>query len=157
MRGTGIGVVMALALLGACAPHEQAPAAPTREAVVERGEYLVLALAGCNDCHTPMTPQGPDMTQQLVGANLTFAPLNPQPWAPYAPALAGLPEGYTEAQLAHFLQTGERPTGVPTAPPMPPYRMNAEDAAAVAAYLAELPRPAAPAAPAAAPATPSAP
>lgn len=156
MRGTQyLAVAVALGALAACAPQTEAPAAPTREALIARGDYLVHALAVCNDCHTPMTPQGPDMTRQLVGADLSFAPINPQPWAPHAPALAGLPEGYTEAQLATFLQTGERPTGIPTAPPMPPYRMNADDAAAISAYIASMPRP--DPAPAAAATTPSAP
>ena len=133
-----------------CAPQAQVPqqdasAPPTREAIVAHGEYLVLHVAGCNDCHTPMTPQGPDMSQQLVGAELTFAPKNPQPWAAFAPALAGLPSGYTEGQLARFLETGERTiVQTPTLPPMPPYRMNAEDAAAVAAYIASMPKPATP-------------
>lgn len=133
--------------LAACAPQavEQQAAAPTREEIVAHGEYLVHAVAGCNDCHTPMTPQGPDMSQQLVGAELSFAPRNPQPWAAYAPPLAGLPAGYDEAQLAHYLQTGERAVvETPTLPPMPPYRMNAADAAAVAAYVASMQNPAAP-------------
>jgi len=151
MWGTQLSAVaVAAAALGGCAQQASGPA-PSREAVVARGEYLVHAIAGCNDCHTPMTPRGPDMTRQLVGADLAFAPINPQPWAPHAPMLAGLPEGYTEAQLAQYLQSGERPSGIPTAPPMPPYRMNAEDAAAVSAYIASMPRPAA------APVTPSAP
>jgi mono/diheme cytochrome c family protein len=137
---------IAAVCLVSCAPQAQAPqqeaAAPTREEIVARGEYLVLHIAGCNDCHTPMTPQGPDMTQSLVGSSLSFAPKNPQPWADFAPPLAGLPSGYTEAQLAHFLQTGERAVvQTPTLPPMPMYRMNAEDAAAVAAYIASMPKP----------------
>lgn len=141
---------LAAALAVSCAPQGQAPqqeaaVAPTREEIVAHGEYLVLHVAGCNDCHTQMTAQGPDMSRQLVGSSLSFAPKNPQPWADYAPPLAGLPSGYTEAQLAHFLATGERAVvQTPTLPPMPMYRMNAEDAAAAAAYIASMPKPAPP-------------
>ena len=56
----------ALAALGACV--QQGPTELTQEQLVARGEYLVTAIGGCNDCHTPMTPQGPDMTQSLQGA-----------------------------------------------------------------------------------------
>lgn len=138
-------LVALAAAAAACAPQERAAQAPSQADVVARGQYLVLHVAGCNDCHTPMTPSGPDMARHLAGAELGFAPRAPQPWAPYAPPLAGLPAGYDEGQLAQFLQTGARPTlATPALPPMPAYRMNAEDAAAVAAYIASLPKPAAP-------------
>lgn len=139
-------VFAALALAAAScaqpAPRSDSGVQPARAEIIARGEYLVLHVAGCNDCHTPMTPQGPDMSQALVGAALSFAPLRDQPWAAYAPPLAGLPEGYDEAKLAHFLQTGERAiVQTPVLPPMPAYRLNAEDAGAVAAYIASLEKP----------------
>ncbi len=129
--------VAALALLGACA---QQAAEPTREEIVARGEYLVSSIGGCHDCHTPMTPQGPDMTKALQGATLMFAPTIEIPWAPQAPALAGLPAGYTEEQFAAFLQTGLRPDGSSALPPMPQFRLNEADAQAVAAYISTVPR-----------------
>jgi mono/diheme cytochrome c family protein len=58
----------ALMALVACAPQQ--PAELTQEELVARGEYLVNNIGGCNDCHTPMTPQGPDMAQSLQGATL---------------------------------------------------------------------------------------
>lgn len=134
----------------ACSPSETiAPpaeaatsAALEGEALIARGEYLVTRLLGCNDCHTPMTPTGPDMSQSLHGADLVFAPLIDMPWAPHAPTLAGLPDGYDAEQFAHFLQTGEKSVGGMAMPPMPPFRLNAEDARAAVAYIASLPRPA---------------
>lgn len=126
---------LAMIMVAGCA--RQAPA-PSPEEVVARGAYLV-AVAGCNDCHTPMTPTGPDMSKSLQGAQLGFAPLAPMPWAPYASALAGGPANYTDEQFSHFLQTGERPSGAPTLPPMPRYSMHAEDAQAVVAYIKTLP------------------
>ena len=129
---------LALGLMGACAPQQ--PAEMTQEQLVARGEYLVNNIGGCNDCHTPMTPQGPDMTQALKGATLIFAPTIAMPWAPVAPPIAGIPAHYTEEQFAAFLQTGVRPDGSRPLPPMPAFRLNEEDARAMTAYIATLPR-----------------
>lgn len=129
---------LALAALAACA--QQQPAVLTQEQLVARGEYLVNNIGGCNDCHTPMTPQGPDMTHALQGATLGFAPTVPIPWAPIAPPIAGIPENYTQEQFAAFLQTGVRPDGSHPLPPMPAFRLNEDDARAMTAYIATLPR-----------------
>ncbi len=125
--------------LAACA-QPVPPAAPTAEEIVARGQYLVTGLVGCNDCHTPMTPTGPDMAHSLQGATLGFAPTMEMPWGAVAPPLAGGPAGYTEEQFATFLQTGVRPDGSMARPPMPQFRMNEGDARAVAAYIKSLPR-----------------
>lgn len=136
MRHVAFAAMAALSL-AACA--QQAPAPLEGDALVARGEYLVVSVAGCNDCHTPMTPQGPDMTRSLQGGPLTFGPLVQMPWAPVAPPIAGIPGHYTQEQFTAFLQTGVRPNGSHPLPPMPPYRMNEDDARAVAAYIATLP------------------
>jgi len=128
----------ALAVLGACAQQESAEL--TEMALIERGEYLVNNIGGCHDCHTPMTAEGRDMTKELQGSTLAFAPLIEIPWAPVAPSIAGLPAHYTEEQFAAFLQTGVRPDGSRPLAPMPPYRLTEEDARAVTAYIATLPR-----------------
>jgi cytochrome c553 len=130
-------VALACALLAACGQQTSAPL--TGAALIQRGEYLVNNIGGCNDCHTPMTPQGPDMAQALHGATLMFEPTVEMPWAPYAPPLAGLPAHYTDEQFVAFLQTGVRPDGSRTLPPMPPFRLNEADARAVTAYIATLP------------------
>lgn len=133
-------VLGVLFLLGGCTP--QAPAASAdaeQRALIARGEYLVTRIGGCNDCHTPMTPQGPDMTRALHGANLIFAPTIDMPWAPVAPPLAGLPAHYTAAEFEAFLQTGVRPDGSRPLPPMPPFRLNVADARAVTAYIKTVP------------------
>jgi mono/diheme cytochrome c family protein len=136
MRFVVVAALAGAAMLGACA---QERAELTGTALVERGQYLTEAVAGCNDCHTPMTPQGPDMTRSLQGAPLIFAPTIDMPWAPVAPPLAGIPGHYTEEQFAAFLQTGVRPDGSRPLPPMPHFRFNEEDARAVTAYIATLP------------------
>ncbi len=47
--------------------NTNAPAAPTPEQMVQRGEYFVN-LAGCNDCHSPKEngPQGPVVIKNLM-------------------------------------------------------------------------------------------
>lgn len=142
----------ALAALMACACAPQQPA-PTQEQLVERGQYLVTSIGGCNDCHTPMTPTGPDMAHTLQGSPIAFQ-LLPQfqgqvPWAAVAPPIAGGPANYSDEQFATFLQTGVRPDGSHARPPMPQFRMSADDARAVVAYIKSLPHTAA-----SAPATP---
>lgn len=136
---TMFAAAVALAL-GACS---QAPQSLTGQALIARGDYLVNNIGGCNDCHTPMTPQGPDMSRALQGAPLGFAPTMEMPWAPIAPQIAGIPGHYTDEQFAAFLQTGVRPDGSRPLPPMPAFRLNEEDARAMTAYIRSLP-PAAP-------------
>lgn len=117
-------------------------AAPDRATIVERGRYLTESIGMCGDCHTQRMPTGLlDMTRHLHGATLPFKNIHPQPWAPTTPALAGLPAGYSEEQLASFLQNGLRPDGSKPLPPMPEYRFDKADAEAVAAYIASLPKP----------------
>lgn len=106
-----------------------------RAALVERGRYLVHDVALCIDCHSPRDEKGQFLEgKHLTGAALGFAATVPMPWAPAAPAIAGL-ENFTAEQAAKFLMTGERPSNVPVLPPMPAYRMSKADAEAVVAYL----------------------
>jgi len=139
--------VAAAAALASCTVatstgQPEAPPATDRAALVERGRYLTESIGLCGDCHTQRLPTGMlDMTRHLYGATLPFKNMNPQPWAATTPALAGLPAGYTEAQLASFLQDGKRPDGSAPLPPMPEYRLSQSDAEAMAAYIASLPKP----------------
>lgn len=128
----------ALMALAACA--QQQPAQLTEAELVARGEYLVNQVVLCDDCHTPMTQQGPDHTRRFQGGPNLMTPLVEIPWAAQVPAIAGIPAHYTEEQFIAFLQTGVRPDGSRPLPPMPPYRLNEEDARAVAAYIATVPR-----------------
>jgi mono/diheme cytochrome c family protein len=132
----GAAIACALAL-GACS--QAAPPPLTGEALIARGDYLVNNIGGCNDCHTPMTPQGPDLSRALQGAPLGFAPTVEMPWAPVAPPIAGIPGHYTEEQFVTFLQTGVRPDGSRPLPPMPAFRLNEDDARAMTAYIQSLP------------------
>lgn len=108
-------------------------------AQIEHGAYLVKDVAGCSDCHTPMSAKGqPVPGQWLQGTRLSFAPLVPFPgWADASPRIAGL-DGWTTEQAIRLLMTGTLPNGQRLRPPMPQFRMNHADAAAVVAYLKSL-------------------
>jgi mono/diheme cytochrome c family protein len=132
-RNTTLCTLMLFAAAGAAA------AAPAGGGKFPRGKYLVENVGLCGDCHTPRDPRGQfEMSRWLLGAPVEFRPVHPMPWGAEAPRLAGLPEGWTEADMARFLSTGIRPNGSPARPPMPPYRFSPEDAAAVTAYLKSL-------------------
>lgn len=128
-------------IVGGCTRGD---AAGSRTARIERGAYIVHQASMCVDCHSPRDARGEFIDEQhLAGAPLPFAPTVPMPaWSPAAPALAGLPAGYTDDDMIAFLTTGLRPHGgPPVAPPMPAYRLNRRDAEAVTAYLSSLARP----------------
>jgi mono/diheme cytochrome c family protein len=112
----------------------------TDEALVERGKYLVHDVAMCVQCHSPHHDDGAlDQRQLLAGAPVPIqSPFSKQTWAFRAPALAGLPGGWSEPQLVHLLRTGETPSRHPLRPPMPPFRLTEDDARSVAAYLKSL-------------------
>ncbi len=134
-----LSLSLVLAVLAGSGCSRKAEAREDGDLLVH-GHYLVHRVAMCIDCHSPRDASGAFVPgRDLSGSPLGFGPLAPMPWMAAAPAIAGLPHGYTEESLAHYLMTGTRPHGLaPTLPPMPPYRMNARDAKAVAAYLASL-------------------
>lgn len=114
-----------------------------RDAMLERGEYLV-ALMGCDDCHTPGTMYNtPDGKRRLAGSELawrgwwgtTFA----RNLTPDAATGLGI---WSEEQIAHALRTGERADGTVLRPPMT-WRdfshVTDEDLMAIAGYLKSLP------------------
>jgi hypothetical protein len=97
--GALLFVVGSLVALTAC---QQSPAPPPASAAdaqpkqspVERGQYLVSAIAGCDDCHTPkkMGPNGPepDMSRRLSGhPEGDKMPPPPKPVGPWIVAGAG--------------------------------------------------------------------
>ncbi len=133
--------LMILVALGWAATGCNSGASTTGQVAADplaRGKYLVENVGMCQDCHTPMTPTGPDPARWLQGAELPFAPTVPLPaWASAAPAIAGLPSLEDDEALA-LLTTGALPGGTTLRPPMPHYRFNQDDARAVVAYLRSL-------------------
>ena len=108
--------------------------------LVSHGRYLVERVAMCGDCHTPRGPRGEFLPEKLLqGTSLDFAPVHPVPgWKSKSPRLAGLPKGWSKADMIRFLETGRTPKGHRPHPPMPAYRMTHRDAMAVTLYLMRL-------------------
>ncbi len=123
-------VAIGLLVLAASPALAQTPA--------ERGGYLVNTVMTCNNCHTPMGPQGPDFSKALSGG-LTF---DEPPFKVTASNIAPDPEPgvgkWTDAQIKTLLRKGTRPDGVSVAPIMPTgfYEILTEkDLDAIVAYL----------------------
>ena len=111
---------------------------------IGRGKYLV-ALAGCNDCHTPGYFFGkPDMTRFLGGSEVGFE--IPDRGVFHGPNLTpdqetGLGKWSAE-EIVTAITTGQRPDGRILAPIMPWHafaNLTRQDARAIAAYLKSLP------------------
>lgn len=129
----------ATALICAGIALMMAPAAAGEKGSVARGRYLVEQVGMCADCHSARDARGMIVKEtNLRGAPIGFKPLAEMPWADTAPPLAGLPSGWTKAQVVTFLSTGKRADGSTARPPMPEYRLTKADAGAVADYLASL-------------------
>jgi mono/diheme cytochrome c family protein len=109
---------------------------------VERGAYIVNAIAHCGDCHTPFNPDGtPDFSKMLAGAVIE-GQLAPN-ITPHEETGIG---SWSEQDIARLLQTGQRPGNEPPAAGLMAlvveggYKdMTDADALAVAAYLKTVP------------------
>jgi hypothetical protein len=113
-----------------------------------RGAYLVNAVIGCPDCHTPMLPTGaPDMTKFLAG-NASFV-VNPQNGDKLGSRnltndATGL-KNISDDDVKSLFMTGQRGVGTSLEvlnPVMPYYvfhNMSSDDADAIVAYLRTVP------------------
>ena len=116
-------------------------AAPKRDATAEYGAYLAGPVAHCLECHSPMTPNGPDLTRLGQGGFEFHGP-----WGiSVAPNITSGEDGiagYSDADLRMMITQGKRPDGSAMMPPMP-YGYLAKftdgDLDAVIAYLRTLP------------------
>ena len=124
-------------------PLAGAAAAQDREAMLERGEYLVETIAGCGNCHTPHLPDGSlDAEMALAGAFVIEEPV----FRAFAPNITPDVEtgigDWTEDEIVRALRDGVRPDGRVLGPPMSFawYRdISDTDAYAIAAYLKTVP------------------
>ena len=112
------------------------------ETAVERGAYLMNAVAACGNCHTPFGPQGPDMSKALSGRLVEDNAL----WTVYASNITPDVEtgigGWSDAEIVRAIREGVRPDGSVIGPPMPIglYRgMSDADAMALVAYIRSIP------------------
>jgi mono/diheme cytochrome c family protein len=136
LMAIAVGSIVA-GLLATAASAQTPPAA-----LLARGNYLVNVVMSCNNCHTPMGPNGPDLSRALSGG-LTFDEI---PFKVTASNITPDKEtgigAWSDAALKAFLRTGVRPNGVATAPIMPTAfysRMTPGDLDAIVAYLRSIP------------------
>jgi mono/diheme cytochrome c family protein len=133
-----------LPLLAAAALGALFSTAAVADPQTERGKYLV-ALGGCNDCHTPGYFLGkPDFARALGGSEVGFE--LPGLGVFHGPNLTPDKEtglgNWTAEQIVTAITTGARPDGRELAPIMPWKSfavLSKEDASAIAAYLKSLP------------------
>ena len=129
---------------------------------IARGAYLVNIM-GCDDCHTPMGPDGRPMMQHKLAGHPPNAPVATYqgglfgsfaltntswagPWGvSFSRNLTPDPETglgtWTEADFIKAMRTGQKPNGAIMLPPMPwPAYSHAteEDLKAIWAYLRSL-------------------
>jgi mono/diheme cytochrome c family protein len=135
-------LLAAVAALTAAA--SMTPAGAADPAAIARGKYLV-AIAGCNDCHTPGYFLGkPDMARFLGGSEVGFE--MPGLGVFHGPNLTpdkatGLGD-WTDAEIVAAIQKGQRPDGRMLAPIMPSHafaNLTTQDVDAMVAYLRSLP------------------
>ncbi|AXI46947.1 cytochrome C [Sulfitobacter sp. SK012] len=110
------------------------------EPSVERGEYLVRGPAGCGNCHTPQTPNGPDMSNELGGFMVEKNPAF-EAWAVNITP-GGRVADWTNDELARAIREGIRPDGSLIGPPMPMalYRgLSDDDLYSIVAFLRTVP------------------
>jgi mono/diheme cytochrome c family protein len=110
------------------------------EISVERGEYLVRGPAGCGNCHTPQTAQGPDMANELGGFMVEKNPAF-EAWATNITP-GGRVADWTNDELAKAIREGIRPDGTVIGPPMPVtlYRgLSDDDLYSIVAFIRTLP------------------
>jgi mono/diheme cytochrome c family protein len=142
------GLVLTVALLGACARAPVEPAAATRGAddrgaLVARGHYLVRIM-DCAGCHTPGALRGqPDPSKSLAGSDVGFEFPG---GVVYPPNLTSDPAtglgSWSDAQIAAAIRQGVGRDGRALVPimPWPSYSaLTPHDTAALVAYLRTVP------------------
>ena len=118
-------------------------AMPARsDTLVERGRYLVEAIAACGNCHTPKGPNGPLPGKKLAGGDV----IKHQDFTVVVPNITPDKESgigkWTDDEIISAIREGRRPDGSLIGPAMPSrsYRsLGDEDVRAIVAYLRAVP------------------
>lgn len=136
---TGI-LFLAVAIYTGTGLAQQRTAKPAAAGDAKRGEYLVVEVAKCQECHTPRDANGNlDRERWMQGAPIWITPVHPRSdWAENAPILAGFP-GYSDQDAINIFERGMGSDGQAIRPPMHVYHMNHQDTLDIVAYLRSLP------------------
>jgi len=113
---------------------------PAKDDKLAYGAYLAGPAGHCIECHSPMSPRGPDIENRLGAGGLEFHGAFGTSVSPnITPTGIG---HYSDAELKSMITTGKRPDGTAMMPPMGyGYYANlkADDLDAIIAYLRVLP------------------
>lgn len=112
-----------------------------RGVTVEYGKYLAGPVAHCVECHSPITPQGPDLSKLGQGGYEFHGPWGVSVAANLTSGEDGI-AGFSDEELAVMITKGVRPDGTKMLPPMPYHHfalMTGDDVKAVIVYLRTLP------------------
>ena len=126
-----------------------AAGAPSSEASVARGEYIVSHVAACGDCHTPRDKMGKPLDGMLLAGNPAFADLAPTdsktglvPTPNLTPdKTTGLGD-WTDKQIKNAFLNGLDSDDKPLFPIMPYFvfhNMSDADADSIVMYLRSIP------------------
>jgi mono/diheme cytochrome c family protein len=106
---------------------------------VKRGQYLVTAVMACDNCHTPRTPNGLDMTRRFSGGSLVWDEKTFKvKGSNITPDITTGIGAWSDADIKRALTDGIRPDETPLAPIMPFafYKILTErDLDAIVAYM----------------------
>ncbi len=117
--------------------------APSDEALLERGEYLMEGVVACGNCHSARTDDG----EFIEGMEMAGSFVIEEPgFTAYAPNITPHEETgigtWTDEEIIRAVREGIRPDGSIMGPPMayPFYRdISDQDMQAIVAYLRNLP------------------
>ena len=128
-------------------PAPQVPRVDDTSDPVKHGQYLA-SLMHCAMCHTPMTPQGPDMSKMWAGGFEMKVPPEFGTGVLWSSNITSHPETgigkWTEEDIIAAVKVGVRPDKTPILGPMALYvplwsQMKDDDAKALAAFVKPLP------------------
>lgn len=112
---------------------------PRPRRLVERGEYLVNALANCGRCHTPLKDDHPDKSRWMSGGNEFKGKWGTSYAANLTPDRETGLGKWTDRQIIRAIRQGVEDDGEKLMPPMPVYsRITNRDIRAIVAYLRSL-------------------
>lgn len=112
------------------------------ETLLERGEYLVNAVMGCDGCHTPRLPPGAPAARFAGGSQTWDTPWYTVKGTNITPDPETGIGSWSDDDIRRLMRDGVRPNGVPVAPQMPYafYKiMTPRDLDAVVAYIKTVP------------------
>jgi mono/diheme cytochrome c family protein len=140
-------VVPARQLSGPVPEPASLPPAPERppEGGILLGQYLVRAVSGCDNCHTPASDSKPETGLWLAGRQLPVAPGEAVRVPNITPDRETGIGRWSEAEIARYLRSGRRPDGELARSLMAALIISSfshftpEEARAIAAYLKSVP------------------